>query len=45
MNDLDVSGNREKPEKNSTKSDLERRSYENLEDYINELYKIQNEKE
>ena len=45
MYDLDESGNREKPEKNSTKSDLERKSYENLENYINELYKMQNEKE
>jgi len=43
--DLDKSGNREKPEKNSTKSDLERKSYENLKNYINELYKMQNEKE
>jgi len=43
--DLNKSGNREKSEKNSTKSDLERKSYENLKNYINELYKMQNEKE
>ena len=43
--DLDESGNSEKPKKNSTKSDLERQSYENLKNYVNELYKMQNEKE
>jgi len=43
--DLDESGNNQKPEKNSTKFDLEKQSYENLKNYINELYKMQNEKE
>ena len=45
MEDQDEEGNREKPEKNITNSDSEKRSYEKLEKYINKLYRMQNEKE
>ncbi|MFX1531447.1 MAG: ATP-binding protein [Promethearchaeota archaeon] len=45
MDDLDESGNGKKPEKNTTNSFSESRSYEKLEKYINELYRMQNEKE
>jgi hypothetical protein len=43
--DLDESGNREKQDKNTTQSDIEKKSYEKLKNYVNELYKMQNEKE
>jgi hypothetical protein len=45
VDNLEESVNREKPEKNITNSDSERRSYEKLEKYINKLYRMQNEKE
>ncbi|MFX0083892.1 MAG: ATP-binding protein [Candidatus Hodarchaeota archaeon] len=42
---LNESGNREKQDNSTTQSDFEKKSYEKLKNYINELYKMQNEKE